>query len=182
MSPQQARGDKLDGRSDQYSLAVVLWEMLTGQLVFTAPTMVEICRKHILEAPGPLRIPGLSVLDPTHQRIDGALRKALAKDPAGRFRRCSEFAQAVAGHAFSANDATCVINAIEAKKSTGRRDELPRQEQAGPGRETKDRIRGNAPGPSPIGCLNVVSQLMLGLLAMILVISRLDGLASWLRR
>src|SRR3989442_1003898 len=51
MSPEQARGDKLDARSDVYSFAVVIYEALSGRLPFQAKTSMEYIQKHLTEAP-----------------------------------------------------------------------------------------------------------------------------------
>lgn len=169
MSPEQAYGHKLDGRSDQYSLAVVLWEMLSGRLVFTAPSAVEVIHKHRCEKPGHPRIPGLSVLDPTYQRIDAALHRALAKNPSVRFRSCSEFVMNAAGRASTiAGDWRPLRAGDEAQ-----RPKWLSQIANTAGKRSEPRPRVDGPGPSPISCLNVVSQLLMGLLAIVLVLSRL---------
>ncbi len=88
MSPEQARGDftALDGRSDQFTSAVVLYEMLTGQAAFyrrgqsTQETLDRIAN----EDPPPLPIP----------RIEAAVRRALSKDPADRFATMRDFVEA----------------------------------------------------------------------------------------
>jgi serine/threonine protein kinase len=51
MSPEQCRGDAVDGRSDQYSLAVMGYELLTGRVPFVAPTPEETMRQHIEAVP-----------------------------------------------------------------------------------------------------------------------------------
>src|SRR5205085_1770675 len=87
MSPEQCRGDAVDGRSDQYSLAVMAYELLTGHVPFTAPTTQEIMRRHIEDAPPRPRElnPGLP------SPIEDILLRGLAKDRADRFPTIAEF-------------------------------------------------------------------------------------------
>lgn len=97
MSTEQIEGTKeLDGRSDQYSMAVVLWEVLTGQVPY-APHETQwmpICRAH-LEHPLPiLNLPGVHTTDPQFRVLDSALRQALDKKREHRFATCCEFIQA----------------------------------------------------------------------------------------
>lgn len=94
MSPEQVKGERLDSRSDQYSLAISLWEMLTGCVTFKAKTPWEVMRMHVETPPGPLRITSLDPADPLYASIDFALRKALSKDREARFSSCTEFIRA----------------------------------------------------------------------------------------
>ncbi|HEV2672775.1 MAG TPA: serine/threonine-protein kinase [Gemmatimonadales bacterium] len=93
MSPEQATGAaQIDGRSDQYSLACVLYELLVGQPPFTGPTAQAIIARHSLDLVSPPSIvrPGLP------EALEDALLKALSKVPADRFATTTLFAEALA--------------------------------------------------------------------------------------
>ena len=92
MSPEQAAGDpRLDGRSDQYALACVLYEMLTGAPPFTGPTAQAVIARHALDPAPPVR----TVRPDLPPGFDDALRRALAKAPADRFPTATSFARAL---------------------------------------------------------------------------------------
>jgi serine/threonine protein kinase len=88
MSPEQCKGDRIDHRSDIYSLGVMTYQMLVGHVPFTAETAVGILMKHLTEA---LPIPPKGVALPPS--VNGVLRKAMARDPAERFPTAGEFAE-----------------------------------------------------------------------------------------
>lgn len=87
MSPEQCRGEAVDGRSDQYSLAVMAYELLTGRVPFVAATPEQTMRHHIADAPPRPRDlnPGLP------SPVEDILLRGLAKDPADRFPTIAEF-------------------------------------------------------------------------------------------
>ena len=94
MSPEQATGERhIDGRSDQYSLAAVLYEMLSGVTPHTAPTTQALIAKLLTERPTRVRAVRGSV--PVH--VDAAVAKALEMTPADRFGTAAEFATALQG-------------------------------------------------------------------------------------
>ncbi len=80
-SPEQAQGKPLDGRSDLYSLGVVLYEMLSGKPPFQADTPVGVAYKHVQEKPESLRQRGVNVA----QSLEAITMKLLAKNPVNRY-------------------------------------------------------------------------------------------------
>jgi eukaryotic-like serine/threonine-protein kinase len=92
MSPEQAAGDKdLDPRSDVYSLATVLYEMLAGVTPFAAPTSQATIARRFMETSRPLR----EVRDSVPEGVEQAVQRALARTAADRFATAAEFARAL---------------------------------------------------------------------------------------
>jgi serine/threonine protein kinase len=93
MSPEQAQGKVLDARSDIYSLAVILYEVLTGKLPFDAKTPMEYIQAHVTKAPIPLddRISGKKF----PSGLGASLQRAMEKGPEKRYASAAEFAQAL---------------------------------------------------------------------------------------
>jgi serine/threonine-protein kinase len=88
MSPEQASGDiDLDGRSDIYGLACMLYEMLAGRVPFEGSTARETIARQAIETARPIR----ELRPEVPPNIDVALVKALAKDPADRYASAAEF-------------------------------------------------------------------------------------------
>jgi serine/threonine protein kinase len=90
MSPEQGQGLPLDYRTDLYSLAVVVFEMLTGQAPYAADTPMQVVFQHIT-APVPSLSEMMSSVSP---ELDQVLQKALAKEPAQRYQSALEFMEA----------------------------------------------------------------------------------------
>ena len=92
MSPEQAAGDRgVDARTDVYSLAAVLYEMLAGQAPYVAATTQALIMKRLSEPPPSVR----SVRPNVAEGVDRAIRRALASVPADRFASAAEFARAL---------------------------------------------------------------------------------------
>ncbi|HEU5170650.1 MAG TPA: serine/threonine-protein kinase, partial [Gemmatimonadales bacterium] len=91
MSPEQATGEHIDGRTDQYSLACVLYELLAGAPPFTGPTPMAVLARHSLERVPSLRIVRQSI----PEAIEATIGRALEKVPADRFPTMAEFAEAL---------------------------------------------------------------------------------------
>jgi serine/threonine protein kinase/Tfp pilus assembly protein PilF len=93
VSPEQAAGEtNLDGRSDQYSLACMLYEMLSGERAFTGPTAQAVMAKRFTESAKPLRTLRGSV----PESVERAVSKAMSTDTGSRYRTAALFAQALA--------------------------------------------------------------------------------------
>src|SRR5689334_5988633 len=92
MSPEQSSASaEIDGRSDQYSLACVLYEMLVGAPPFTGPTAQAIIARHSLDMVSPPSIVRATIPD----AVEGAILRALSKVPADRYPTTALFAEAL---------------------------------------------------------------------------------------
>ena len=87
-SPEQARGEVADEKSDLYSVGVVLYEMLTGQVPFDGETSVSVALKHVNEEPKSMRLyqSGIS------KALDEVVMRALCKDASKRYQTAAEMA------------------------------------------------------------------------------------------
>ena len=110
MSPEQCKGDKIDHRSDIYSLGVMTYQILTGHVPFSAETAVGILMKHLTE---PLPIPPKGVALPP--AVNGVLRKSMARDARDRFDTAGEFG--VAFHQSADQCATVTLHAGEIRRA-----------------------------------------------------------------
>ncbi|MHB8643612.1 MAG: Stk1 family PASTA domain-containing Ser/Thr kinase [Gaiellaceae bacterium] len=86
LSPEQARGAQVDQTSDLYSLGIVLYELLTGNVPYNGDTPVEIAMKHLSATPEP---PSAKRPEVPHA-LDSVVLRALAKDPADRYQSADE--------------------------------------------------------------------------------------------
>lgn len=86
MSPEQARGETLDSRSDLYSLGVILYRLLAGRLPFDAENAIGIAVKHVMEEP----IPPSQIAAHVNPRLEAVCLKALRKEPGARHATAKE--------------------------------------------------------------------------------------------
>jgi hypothetical protein len=90
MSPEQGSGLSIDARSDVYSMGVMLYEMVTGQVPFHADTPLAVMLKHVTEEPPPPS----SVHPEISPELEAVILKALAKDPGDRYQTMREMVDA----------------------------------------------------------------------------------------
>jgi serine/threonine protein kinase/tetratricopeptide (TPR) repeat protein len=93
VSPEQAAGEtNLDGKSDQYSLACVIYEMLSGERPFSGATPQAVMAKRFSEMPKPLR----TIRSSIPESVERAVTKAMAIEASGRYSTAAQFGQALA--------------------------------------------------------------------------------------
>jgi serine/threonine-protein kinase len=93
MSPEQAMGRVLDGRSDVYALGVVLYEVLAGAPPFDGPDAYSVGYKHVHEAPVPVEVAAAG----TPPGLAAVVMRCLAKNPDERYARAADLADALVG-------------------------------------------------------------------------------------
>jgi hypothetical protein len=92
MSPEQARAQAIDGRSDIYSLGVVAYQCLTGTVPYDGEDSFSIGYKHITES-----IPTPQLITADERRLFEVIKRMLMKDPADRFQSCEELVASLQG-------------------------------------------------------------------------------------
>ncbi|MBC7224813.1 MAG: serine/threonine protein kinase, partial [Anaerolineae bacterium] len=91
VSPEVVKGERVDHRSDLYSLGIVLYEMLTGDIPFSSESTWALLQSHVQEIPPPVR----EARPEVPEWLDQVVAKALAKDPNARFQSAAEFRAAL---------------------------------------------------------------------------------------
>jgi serine/threonine-protein kinase len=117
-APEQLKGEQMDGHADQYSLAATAYHMLTGTAPFANSSPSVVISQHLSATPPPI-----GAGHPDLDRLGPVFATALAKDPADRFERCGDFAEAMR-HALSpAGGAAARHRKLE--NATGRKRWIP---------------------------------------------------------
>jgi len=91
MSPEQARGERADSRSDVYSLGCVLYQMLTGEVPFQASTPLAVLRQHTDERPRPVR----RLRSDVPRELAAVVERSMEKDAGKRYANAAEMAMAL---------------------------------------------------------------------------------------
>ncbi len=118
ISPEQVKGKRGDGRTDIYTMGIILYEMLTGRVPFTGSNPMQVINDRLLNYPTPP-----SVLEPSiSPQLQEVIYRAIERDPANRYRRASEFA-----HDLQHLDQVGVENRPELTEWKKRKSYLPRK-------------------------------------------------------
>ncbi|AYJ47552.1 Stk1 family PASTA domain-containing Ser/Thr kinase [Rhodococcus sp. P1Y] len=143
LSPEQARGEQVDARSDVYSLGCVLFEILTGEPPFKGDSPVAVAYQHVREDPElPSRVNG-----DVPRELDSIILKAMAKNPANRYQSAAEMrtdlVRVLGGQRPSAptvmndEDRTTILGSMDARAPLPRQTGTPQPDSTG-GRHAGD--------------------------------------------
>jgi serine/threonine-protein kinase len=138
MSPEQVQGKPVDGRADQFALAVIAYELLTGKKPFTGETLTTVLYKIVAEPPPPPHEINPSLPWP----VSLVLNRALAKDPEERYPTCTEFVEALERALASKKDWQAGVRAGEESLPTATVGTTVKEEVAA-------RLEQATPQPSP---------------------------------
>ena len=126
MSPEQVKGDRVDRRSDVFSLGALLYEMVTGSVAFKGSSIHEELMKVVTEMPPPP-----STLAPVSPELEAIIVRALAKDPAARFATMQQLGEALAPFGREVDLAALAQNLEASAAAAARNSTVIRSDTAG---------------------------------------------------
>ncbi|MBZ5592463.1 MAG: protein kinase [Acidobacteriia bacterium] len=166
MSPEQVQGLAVTGRADQFSLAVIAFEMLTGERPFTGEHLTTVVYKIVAEDPPPVQR-----LNPTlSPQIDAVLRRALLKKPEGRYNLCIEFINGLDGACANTQGWKNLPRGGSMNMPTVATEAVPLQVVAGSGTTTEETLLGRRRSAKkwvlPFAAALIVALGLIGLIAL----------------
>ncbi len=179
MSPEQAKGVKVDNRSDLYAIGVVLYQMLTGRVPFNASSFNELLFKIALESPEPI----LDLCPNCPPEMIQIVDRAMQRQPEARFQCARDFQQAIL-------DLEPILGTVPAP--AGRSSQLPAVRPSGPGLGTpangltpfpgqiQGSLAGSQPGLAVTPAPKSKGGLMVALVAAGLGVVTAGGIAAYL--
>lgn len=144
IAPEQARGATTDGRTDIYSVGIMMYEMLTGRLPFTGENPVAIAIQHLNTTPPPL-----TSINPSISRgLEAITQKAMRTDPEERYHRASDMLTDIEAYNANPHAFTGVYQALtkDDEEQTKVMPKIPASEEAHPRAEKSQRSAGKASG------------------------------------
>ena len=144
MSPEQWRGEKVDGRADQYALGVLAFELLSGRRPFADASMQELLRMHLVEDPPDI----ISLRQDLPSHVTDAIWRAMAKDPGDRYPSAMGFVSALAGESPTAAAGSRSAANVSGAGASGVKTTV-KQVTPAPSRETPPAMRSAQRSPAP---------------------------------
>ena len=145
IAPEQAQGQRVDEHTDVYSLGVVLYELLTGEVPFPGENFVAVAMRHINEPPPSIRDKRPDV----SPRLEAAVQKAMAKDARDRFASMSGFCRELEASLAEAQGADAGDRPCAPARPPPHARRLAVAAAARRRRSHRDRCRDRRPGPAP---------------------------------
>ncbi|GAA3860429.1 Stk1 family PASTA domain-containing Ser/Thr kinase [Saccharothrix violaceirubra] len=146
LSPEQARGEAVDGRSDVYASGCVLFELLTGEPPFTGDSPVAVAYQHVREDPKPP-----SALNPkVTPALDAIVLKAMAKGPANRYQSAAELRADLVRVLSGQRPSAPAVMTAEDRTAVMNQTSSPRTEVQSGGRHRPSAVREEPSGYDPL--------------------------------